>query len=93
MQLIVQLRPELAAELHTELDERECSEATSALRVAVQSAGCRLSALHPGASDLHLLTYFQIETANRQTAELLQRRLAACEGVEAAYVKPTDEIP
>ena len=90
MQLIVQLRPDVAAEIHT---QPECSAAAKAVQEAVKGTGRKLIAQHPGTSYATLLTYFQVETADRQSAELLQQRLVACDGVEAAYVKPPDEMP
>jgi hypothetical protein len=92
VQLIVQLRPEVAAEFHTR-DESQYGEASNAVRAAAQASGCELSPLHPGTRDPSLLTYFQIETADRETAERLQQRLAACDGVAAAYGKPPDAMP
>lgn len=52
-----------------------------------------LEPIHPGAEDPSLASYFTLEVPDSVTAEQAISRLQNCEGVEAAYLKPSDETP
>jgi len=52
-----------------------------------------LEPVHPGAEDPHLAPYFTVEVPDLATAERVIARLQRCKAIEAAYLKPPDEVP
>lgn len=52
-----------------------------------------LDRLHPDTSDPALASFFAIEVADSREAAGLVDRLLADSAVEAAYIKPDDELP
>lgn len=60
---------------------------------AIEELGVALKPLHPGAKDPDLFTYFKVEVQNFAEAERAVNRLSRCQNVEAAYLKPADELP
>jgi hypothetical protein len=90
MQVILRVRPELALALHGR--QLSSSESEEILQTATE-LGVTLSPMHPGTEDPSLASYFTIEVPERATAEEVIARLNHCHGVEAAYLKPPDELP
>lgn len=88
--VVVQVRPEAARELSGQRFEshgaKEVAETVSAL-------GASLAQMHPGVSDTTLAQYFTVEVPEEAAAKEAVDRLMNCEAVEAAYVKPSDEMP
>jgi hypothetical protein len=88
--VIVQVRPEAARELSGQRFEspgaKEVAETVSAL-------GSSLEQMHPGVSDATLAQYFTVQVPEESAARDAVDRLLNCEAVEAAYVKPSDEMP
>jgi hypothetical protein len=83
MQIVVQLKPAIARRLH------------SAGAVAAQAVGpgVALQPIHPGTDDPGLMQFFTAEASDRTSAEQLVARLLQDASVEAAYIKPLDEMP
>jgi hypothetical protein len=52
-----------------------------------------LEPLHPGAEEPHLASYFTVEVQDPATADQVIARLKHCHAIEAAYLKPPDELP
>jgi hypothetical protein len=49
--------------------------------------------MHPGADDADLQTYFLVHLQDPEAAQDLLHRLQQMPGIEAAYMKPPDELP
>ena len=60
---------------------------------AVHEIGVALEPTHPDTRDPHLQTFFTIEVADPYEAKRVINRLQRCSAVEAAYLKPADELP
>ena len=88
--VILQVRPEAARELG-----RQRFETPGAKEVAetVNAMGASLEQMHPGVADATLAQYFTVEVPEETAAKEAIDRLMNCEAVEAAYVKPSDELP
>lgn len=59
----------------------------------VAAFGAELRPLHPGSNDPTLTKYYTLDVVDAEAAEALLNRLWQFEAVEAAYVKPPDELP
>jgi hypothetical protein len=55
--------------------------------------GVLLEPLHPGAEDTYLSPYFKVKVPDHATAKRVINRLLNCKAVEAAYLKPSNELP
>jgi hypothetical protein len=51
-----------------------------------------LKRLHPGINNTDLSTYFTIDVPNSSNARSIITHLQRCKGIEAAYVKPQDDL-
>jgi hypothetical protein len=98
MRVMVQLREDAAMQLqqgqsghHTE-SATGGSETEELLNV-VAELGVRLEPLHPGQTHPLLMPHFMVDTPNRETAEKVIERLSRFKSVEAAYLKPDEELP
>jgi hypothetical protein len=90
MYVTIQLRQDVAIALQ----QRQINTpAAQELFKTAQELGVELKPMHPGARDSYLAPYFTAEVPNSATAERVINRLRNCEAVEAAYVKPADEMP
>ena len=49
--------------------------------------------MHPGTNDPDLMRFFTAEVSDSQSAEQLIARIQQDAEVEAAYLKPPDEMP
>ena len=67
--------------------------AAPALEPVTRRAGVNLAPQHPGAADPDLRRWFVAEVGDRVAAEQLAAELRSVAGVEAAYVKPEEELP
>ncbi len=84
------MRNEDALALH------ELRPATPASRQLLRTANeldVVLEPIHPGAEDPYLAPYFKVEVADLAAAEHLISRLQGNTAIEAAYVKPLEELP
>lgn len=90
MQVMVKTSEEVARNLHQQSpptdESQELLKITEELEVSMKQ-------LYPGVDDPVLSTYFTVEVIDRAAAEELINRLLQCSAVEAAYVKPPDELP
>ena len=59
----------------------------------VEEFGVVLEPLHPDTEDPSLISYFTIEVPDHATADRVIARLLQSKGIEAAYLKPPDELP
>ena len=90
MQVIIQVSPDLASALHKRVSPTiESKELLS----FIQASGLTLKPMHPDTEDLTLLNYFVVEVPDQATAQRVVEHLQQFAGVEAAYVKPPDELP
>lgn len=90
MQVVIQVTADVARPLHQLGPPTEQSEAL--LRMA-ETFGLTLKPIHPGTDDPELQTYFMVDVHDPETAQELTDRLQQMPGIEAAYIKPPDELP
>jgi hypothetical protein len=92
MTITVQVAESLARTLRTSNARGADAEARALLGVA-HELGVALVPLHGGTDDARLARYFTVDVPDVARAEDIARRLRQVAGVEAAYVKPPDELP
>lgn len=96
MRVMVQLREDAATKLHqagdTKTSEQGESE-TQQLLQATAELGVRLEPVHPGQTHPLLMPYFGVEVPDREMAEKVINRLQRFDIVEAAYLKPEEQLP
>lgn len=90
MQVIVQVSADIARALHQLIPPTDESE--QLLRI-VRTCARTLEPMHRDTDNPNLQSYFTVEVPDRATAELTIDRLRQITGIEAAYVKPSDELP
>jgi len=90
MQVVIQVSADVARALHRQSPPTAESEAF--LRV-IETFGLTLVPMHPGTDDPNLQSFFTVEVQDQGTAQRLIDRLQQLAGIEAAYVKPPDELP
>ena len=97
MRVIVQLQEDAARELQqgqvNSLTEPGEKPETKELIDTATELGAQLEPLHPGQTHPLLATYFMTEVPDHETAEKVIDRLSKLKIVEAAYLKPDDELP
>ena len=59
----------------------------------IEAFGLTLEPMHRDTDDPTLQSYFVVEVPDHATAQRVMARLRQLEAVEAAYVKPPDELP
>jgi len=89
MQITMRLRPDVAEDVQKGTQSGPSKE----LFQTARELGISLQAMHPDTNDPNLMSYFVINIAASNDAELIAQRLRQCPGVEAAYLKPADEAP
>lgn len=90
MQVIVQVSADVARALHRGGPPTANSEAL--LRM-METLGLTLQPMHPATHDPYLQSYLTVEVPDDATAQQVIDRLQQAATVEAAYVKPPDELP
>ncbi len=90
MEVTIRVREDNAVVLY---GQRPSNPAAKELLHMVEELAVVLEPLHPGSNDPHLIPYFRINVPDRAAAERIISRLQRCRAVEAAYVKPPDELP
>lgn len=85
---MVRVRPELlaAAKPQTVPPSRELEDVSARL-------GVKIRPIHPGIAVPELASYFGAEVPDMETAQRLITKLKETGIVDAAYVKPADELP
>lgn len=81
--IVVQLKLDRARQLH-------------GTRVGIAQSvvsGVALQPMHPGTDDPDLMRFFTVEVPDGTSAEQLIARIQEDAMVEAAYLKPPDEMP
>ena len=68
------------------------AESETILRV-IEAFGLTLEPMHRDTDNPSLQSYFVLEVPDDATAQRVMDRLRQSEAVEAAYVKPPDELP
>ena len=90
MQVVIQVSADEARALHQLGPPTPESEA---LLKVINTYDLTLQPIHPGTKDPNLQTYFMLEVQDPETAQEIVDRLQQLPGVEAAYIKPPDELP
>ena len=90
MVVTVQVRTDLAPAVRR--GERS-DTASGELLGTVEELGLVLVQMHPGVPDAVMASFFAVEVDDEGQASLVADRLQRCEAVEAAYLKPPDELP
>jgi hypothetical protein len=90
MQLTIRVSQEVAPALAS--GEATDPRARELLRLAATS-GIRLQPLHPGTVDPRLASWFVAEIPEASAVQGVLAQLRQCEAVEAAYIKPPDDLP
>jgi len=90
MQVTIQVSADVARALHQQSPPTAKSE--TLLRM-VDTLGYALEPMHRDTDDPNLQSYFIVEAPDSATAQRVIDRLRESEAVEAAYVKPPDELP
>ena len=96
MRVIVQLQEDAAMELQQGQDRTSSpvtSSETKELLDAAAGLGARLEPLHPGQTHPLLTPYFMVEVADREAAQKVIDSLSRFQIVEAAYLKPEEQMP
>ena len=90
MQVIVQVSENMARALHQRIPPTSESEAL--LRI-IETFCHTLEPMHRNTDDPNLQRYLTVEVPDHATAQRIIDRLQQAAGIEAAYVKPPDELP
>lgn len=90
MEITVKTRPDIAGCLQR---RRELTPEAKELLRKIQQLGVELHPLHPGTEDLELASYFRVVVEDETEATRITAVLRKHGGVEAAFVKPLDELP
>jgi hypothetical protein len=97
MRVMLQLREDAARELQEQSGRSAGSQQresdTQELLNAAAELGVRLEPVHPGQTHPLLTPHFLVEIPNREAAQRVIDKLSRFKTVEAAYLKPDDELP
>jgi hypothetical protein len=90
MTVIIKLKMETALALQKRKGKnREAME----ISLIAEQIGVVLKPLYPETNDPNLASYFIVEVADMRNAERVITKFNRVKGVEAAYIKPPDELP
>lgn len=78
---------------HLQKRKASTSKLLNELLTAEKELGIVLEPLHPGAEDPYLSPYFKAKVPDHAKANSVINRLLNCKAVEAAYLKPSSELP
>jgi malic enzyme len=90
MKVTVHVRPD--AKLNSSNDQQATAQAKEIAETAKQ-LGVVLEPMHPSIDDPRLANSFAVEVPDAAAAERVIDRLQTLEAIEAAYLKPSDELP
>lgn len=90
MQVTVQVSANVARVLHQR--SPPTAESKALLRM-IETFGLALCPMHRDSDDPNLQSYFTVEVPDYATAQRVTDRLRQSGAIEAAYVKPPDELP
>ena len=90
MQVTVQVSADAACAL--QIRSPPTKESEELLRI-IETFGFTLEPMHCDTDDANLQRYFIVEVPDHVTAQRVIERLLQSKAIEAAYVKPPDEMP
>lgn len=90
MKVTVHVRPE--ADLKVSNEQQATPQAKEIAETA-KELGVMLEPMHPNVDDPRLANSFAVEVPDAATAGRVIDRLQNLAAIEAAYVKPSDELP
>ena len=90
MQITVKVSADIGRSIHQR--SPSTTESAELLRIA-ESLGVTLEPMHPDTADSNLVRYFIVEVPDAETAQRVINRLQQSKAIEAAYLKPPDEVP
>ncbi len=90
MNVIIKLQTDAALAIGKKLPP---NDKVAEILATAKEAGVELKPLHPGVRDQSLMTYYYVDVPPYSNAEDIASRFRACKAVEAAYIKPPDELP
>ena len=90
MEVTIRVLPEVAQALH---HHQPVTNKTRELMAVAAELGITLEPVHPGIDDVELMRYFAVSVPDHAAAAQVIQRLRSCVAVDAAYVKPPDELP
>ena len=88
--IVVKLAQNFAKEAH---QEKLVSPELVELSSVQKSLGIVLEPLHPASDDSNLIPFFIANVPDLAASKLVLERLRRCKAVDAAYTKPSDELP
>lgn len=89
-QLIIQVSKDVAYGLHHKGADTDGSKV---LLTETNRLGLDLHAMHPDVDDAELQSYFVAELSDASIANNIIEDLMKVPNIEAAYIKPADELP
>ncbi len=90
MQVVVKVSSDIGRSLHQR--SPPTIESAELLRI-VEAFGAKLEPMHPSTAELNLMSYFIVEVPDAETAQRIISHLQQSKSIEAAYLKPLDELP
>ena len=90
MYIIIKIQTDVAFILHK---RKSITTASEELLHTANELGVVLQPVHAGTNDSDLVSYFIVEVPDPMTAERVIAHLCHCKAIEAAYLKPSDEMP
>ena len=90
MYITITVQTDVAFLLHK---RQSITTASEELLHTAKELGEVLQPVHIGTKDSNLVSYFRVEVPDSATAERVIARLRHCKAIEAAYLKPSDEMP
>jgi len=90
MYILVKIQTDVAFMLHK---RKSITTASEELLHTANELGVVLQPVHVGTKDSNLVSYFTVEVPDPVTAERVIAHLRHCKAIEAAYLKPSDEMP
>jgi hypothetical protein len=91
MNVVIKVRKEIAVPNLDKLHPQ--NEEALELSKAAEELGVELRQMHPSVKDSVLASYYVVEVSDSREAARVAERFRVCRAVEAAYVKPPDELP
>ena len=88
--MTIRVRMDMALSL---LHGQPIRNASEELSKTLAELGIELKPINPGMDDPHLAPYFTVDVPDIAMAERVISQLQHCKGIEAAYLKPQDEMP
>jgi hypothetical protein len=91
MQITLKLSEDVVRRLGSKVARERATE--TVLGMTPEQANMEIRPLHPETDDLALSSFYTVDVADEIQAEQTLNRLRSSALVEAAYVKPADELP